>query len=150
MDHCSACEVTATSLHVPPTHLRTVQALVELQELAISLHVSCLRAEPVDTCVLWISNTTGNNPSCPHSTPFKARTGTARQNYNNDLRSSACIQGSGTVTYQASSSDRPRQQTGNNPSDATSSAQPPEQITIIQTPSHKGQSTCFPLKARLG
>ena len=63
--HCSACEVTMTSLHVPPTHLRVNKALVELQELALSLCVSCLRGKPVDTRVSWIPNTTDSDPRRP-------------------------------------------------------------------------------------
>ena len=35
--HCGACEVTVTSLHVPPTHLRIVQVVAKLQGLAVSL-----------------------------------------------------------------------------------------------------------------
>ena len=65
MAHCSACEVTKTSLHVPPTHLRVNEALVELRELVISLRVSCLRGEPVDTRVSWIPNTINSDPRCP-------------------------------------------------------------------------------------
>ena len=55
-----------TSLHVPPTHPRVnMKALVELQELAISLCVSCLREEPVDTRVSWTPNTTDSDPRYP-------------------------------------------------------------------------------------
>ena len=129
-----------TSLRVLPTHLRAHQALVGLRELTISFRISHLRGEHVDTSVSWIPNATDNNPRCPHFASLGTRTGTARRNRDSSRHSSARIRGSGTVTYQASLPDRPRQRhSQQNPSNTTSPVQPPKQITIIQTPSHKGR-----------
>lgn len=74
-----------TSLRVPPTRLRYVCDPVQLQELAISFRVSCLREKPVDTGVSWIPNAANINPRRLHFAPLGMRTGTARQNCNNDL-----------------------------------------------------------------
>ena len=149
LDHCGACEATMASLHVPPTHLRTAQALVKLQEPAISLRVSCLRGKPVDACDSWKPNIPGSNPSCPHFAPLRARTGTAQSELWQRPHSSACIQGSDTVMYQASWLGRPRQQhrqqvlatpqvRHNHPNRSQSSKHP-----------RTRQSTCLPLTSRL-
>ena len=139
MAHCSACEVATTSLHMPPTHLRVNKALVELRGPAISLCVSCLRGKPVDTSISWIPNTADSDPRRPHLAPRRTRTDTAHQ-----IATTAPlfvrIQGSGSASYQAGLSGQPlRQHSQQNPIGTTSPEKPPEQITVIQTPSHKGR-----------
>lgn len=62
-----ACEVMVTSLHVPPTHLRTDQALVEAPGTSISLRVSCLRGKPVDTSASWRPNAANSVQGTPVS-----------------------------------------------------------------------------------
>lgn len=128
-----------TSLRVPPTRLRYVCDPVQLQELAISFRVSCLREKPVDTSVSWIPNAANINPRRLHFAPLGMRTGTARQNCNNDLALLYVSEDLALYRIKPARLVNLADNTQQNPGDTTSPTQPPKQITVIQTSSHKGR-----------